>query len=272
MSTGQLKHSTGYRREPANHPFRQAHPFAPVRKKFLGAMLQETGDYEIDDSLVTIFDQLNEESCVSNGWTAHVMILLALEFKVAPAILSRQFLYWTARCLDNCADEDDGCQVVDGGQSLMTSGICLETLWPYAPAEVLVSPPETAFFQASQNLLKNYYAFTDTGTQLGADIEAAIRANHPVPFGADIGQELDNYQGASIDPNYVFTAPATPIGGHCQLITGVRYVNGARQWKVRNSWSALWGINGYSWWADSYVLGSASSAHCTATNMPALAA
>jgi hypothetical protein len=216
------------------------------------AVANQNEDYEIDDSLIAIFDQLNEESCVSNAWDAHLLILLLIELGKAAPALARQFLYWTARCVTGDQIADAGCYTRSGAVALASTGICLETYFPYDTTKVLVSPPQEAFFNASNNLLQTYYNLNETGSQLADDLETAVKANRTVVFGTEIGQDLLDYQGTP-DPNYIFMPPATSKGGHALVCSGVRRVNGRRSFKIRNSWSAAWGLGGYAWFDESYM-------------------
>lgn len=238
------------------------------------AVANDTEDYEIDDGHIPIFDQLAEDSCVANAWTADLMILLYMQMQVVPATLSRQFLYWTARCISVQQSVDGGTYLRNGAQALSTTGICLESYFPYNPSMVLTSPPEAAFFNASNNLLLQggYYAVTDMGTALADDLETAIKANHPPVFGTQVGQDFMSYYG-NADPNYVFNAPTANIaGGHALCLTGVRRLNGNRQFKVRNSWNDTWGLGGYAWFSEAYIISTISSDFWVGTQMKALAA
>ncbi len=231
-------------------------------------------DYEIDDSKIVVFDQLNEDSCVANAWTAELLILMYIEFGQVPAMLSRQFLYWTARCLSIQQSVDGGTFLRNGAKALATTGICLENIWPYDVAKVLTSPDEEAFFDASNNLLLGYYSVTDIGLALADDLETAIKANHPVVFGTQVGQEFMDYTGAAADVNKVFDAPEINIkGGHALCLSGVRRLKGNRQFKVRNSWSNQWGLGGYCWFSEEYIINTMSSDFWVGTrmNLPAAA-
>jgi C1A family cysteine protease len=231
------------------------------------AVANENEDYEIDDSKIDINDQLQEESCVANAWEAKLRILLYFELsKVEPA-LARQFLYWTARCLTGDQLFDAGCYTRSGAVALSSTGICPESYWPYDPSKVLTSPPEEAFFNASNNLLQAYYNIDSTGTQRGDDIETALKANRAVVFGTEVGQDLQSYWAQNADPNFVFNPPATSVGGHALVITGVRRLNGVRQFKVRNSWSKGWGLLGYFWASETYIVWDQSTGFYVGTLM-----
>ena len=242
-------------------------PFAMIREAVIAAaVVSPNEDYEIDDKAVPPFDQLNESSCVVNAWTGAAMILQSLEAgDTARTMLSRQFLYWTARCLTGSQKTDGGTYLRSGAKALAATGICGETDWPYNPAKVVISPGEAAFMEASNNKIKGYYSLTVGGSDRLNDMEACIKVNHPVPFGTQVGQELEDYDG---NPNTIFNAPSSSLGGHALLVVGVRRFSGVRSWKIRNSWSPSWGLGGYFWASDSYMSAPMTSDLWVATYMP----
>lgn len=235
-------------------------PFRLIREHmFAATVAPQDEDYEIDDSHVEVFDQLSEASCVANAWTAVIEVLEFLEFKVTVTPRSRQFLYWTARCLTGSQKFDNGTYLRSGAKALASTGICSEIDWAYNPSKVLVSPPAKAFLQASNNRLKAYYAIQSTGDDRLADMELAVHANHPVTFGTQVGMDLEQYEGSAADKNKIFDYPITSAGGHALAVMGVRRVMGRRSWKIRNSWGRGWGLNGYFWASDSYMRSSGTS-------------
>lgn len=262
----------GYLKDPPNPNDRR---FATIRSPFKDmAVANDTEDYEINDGAITIFDQGQEDSCVANAWIADLMILLYLQTGLVPDMLSRQFVYWTARCVSQQQTVDGGTFLRNGAQALSTTGVCTEQYFPYNPSMVLTSPPEAAFFNASNNLLLagGYYSVTDLGEALCDDLETAIKANHPPVFGTQVGQDFMNYFGSNMNPNYIFDAPTANIaGGHALLLAGVRRVNGNRQFKVRNSWSDQWGINGYAWFSEEYLMNNITNDFWVGTQMKLLA-
>ena len=249
--------------------------FSKIRDemKSMGAN-DTTADYDIDDSAIPIYDQEDEGSCASNTAIGDLEILQSLENRVkgvpqTPAVrLSRQFQYWAARTLAGTQLMDAGSTCRANYKALNVTGTCSELSFPYNPAMMLVSPGLAAYKEASNNLLVAYYSIVDFDAQFCTDVETAIRADHPVTIGTDVIAALDNYDG---NPNTVFDPPSiydTTAQGHALLIVGVRRVSSVRRWKIRNSWSKAWGINGYCFFSDAYLMSSLTTDSWVGTQMP----
>lgn len=227
--------------------------FETVRSNFVDAAVERTDEYDIPQ-YTPISNQLQAGTCTVNAWCDALEILLGLELLAekkdpTPEQLSRLHLYWISRCYEGTQKVDKGTSIATAGEQLKTIGVCPERLWPYDLTKLFTSPPLETFNVASDNMIVGLYSIDSTGKQRADDVEAAIRANHPVPFGTFIGADYQAYQGADVvfDP---------PVGGdpHAQLIVGVRRrSDGLREFKVRNSWSDQWGSAGHAWISERYL-------------------
>jgi C1A family cysteine protease len=199
---------------------------------------------------VPVFDQLDLSSCVANSTCIALMILSQVANNSFTA-LSRLMIYWNARVYTQDTDKDQGTFIHLAFQSLASLGVCEETVWPYDASEVFAQPPLDAYKQGNDNTISTFYEITSTGAQRVSDIELAIRANHPVVFGTNVGQDLEDYNG---DPTVVFSAPTTSLGGHAIAAIGVRINSaGQREFLIRNSWGSGWGIGGCAWFSSAYM-------------------
>jgi C1A family cysteine protease len=235
-----------------------------------GLAAANTGSaYTIPNS-VPIFDQGQLDSCVANSTCAGFEILANIANSSDTTALSRLFLYWNARVYIQSTNQDAGCYIHDALNSLSTLGICEESLWPYDESEVLVQPPIAAYQQGNANTIIGFSQITDTGTTLGDSVELAVRANHPVVFGTLVSNEYAEYDGNGIGVVWDIPNENDLAGGHAQLIVGVQYVSGARQFLVRNSWGSSWSDNGTAWFTEAYIEWSQTSDIFVATLMPNL--
>jgi C1A family cysteine protease len=207
-------------------------------------------------------------SCAANAGADMWEILYGLEHPGHFIQLSRLFLYWNARLYTQDTGKDDGTYIHNVMDSLTKMGVCLESTWPYDTSKVFAQPNQIAYKQGDDNTFNNYYQIISYDNDRLGDIESAIRANHPVIFGTQVGQELMDYTG---DPNKVFNFPKVSKGGHAMLITGVRTnTQGKKEFYIRNSWGIGWGINGHAWFSSDYIENDDTSDIFVGTLMPDL--
>lgn len=232
-----------------------AYPFARVHDMFsrrAAAISSDAGDYNVPDGQVAIKDQMNLGSCVLNGLASSVEIQLALEGN-AWTDLSRLWLYWLCSVAQGTLGQDTGTEVALAVERAIAAGVCEERVWKYTddPAAFFVPPPAAivAALEGSDNQPKAFYSIdTADGLSKAEQCETAIRANHCPQVGSPVDATIQGYR-----PGQVLTRPGAIIGGHSWLLTGVRRVNGQRQFKCRNSWGASYGDAGYFWIDESFV-------------------
>lgn len=218
-----------------------------------------------------ISNQYNIGSCAANAGCDMWEILYGLEDPKNVFQLSRLFLYWNARLYTKDTDKDDGTYIHNVMDSLTKTGVCRESTWPYITSKVFTQPSIMAYKEGDDNSFNTFYQIVRWDDDRLDDIEAAVRANHPVIFGTQVGNELLNYVSG---PDKVFELPKTSIGGHAMLITGVRInAMGKREFLIRNSWGESWGLAsypGHAWFSADYIKASETSDIFVGTRMAAL--
>jgi C1A family cysteine protease len=119
-------------------------------------------------------------------------------------------------------------------------GICLEKYWPYDVSTWNKMPSFIAMQKATARKIRNYYSITETGDSRIEIIIQALRAKHPVVFGAEVSKEWQSYNG-----KYTL-GPTTKnsLGGHAMVIVGHTPEKG---FIIKNSWGSSWGEGGFGY-------------------------
>lgn len=241
-------HPTATLRRDAPKSYRS---FSKVADSFVAK--SSAPDYSVPDDKVPVFDQGQLGACVLNATCAAAEILLSIEgLPYVP--LSRLWLYWLCSKSQGTLGEDTGTEVALAVDRADKLGFCSEALWAYTDdaAKFFVPPADAlvAVLEGADNQLTATVKIDAMGSAKADQIEAAIRADHTPIFGTPVDGKIQSYQ-----PGQVLTRPsdAAIIGGHSMLFTGVRRVNGARQFKIRNSWSADYGEDGRLWIDESFA-------------------
>lgn len=230
------------------------------RFRLCRAALQDmgsTGDEFHIPEFTPISDQSYIGSCVANAGVDMLEMLRGLDLlrqapDETPTVeqLSRLFLYWISRCVTGDQKLDKGTYIRNAMSQCMTVGVAPEKFWEYDIGQVFTSPPLWVFNAASDNKINGLFRIDSYGDERSDDVETAVRANHPVVFGTAVGVEYQQYRGGG----NAFEAPNHSIGGHAQIIVGVRRrLDGKREFLVRNSWSEEWGDAGHAWISEQYL-------------------
>lgn len=215
------------------------------------------GDHIIP-GLPPLLDQLNLGSCAANAGAGALEILLNNEGALRQ--LSRLHLYWIARAVDGTTTEDAGTYLSSIVQQMHKIGVCDESVWTYEPdalvthagnrvKKFICPPPVESDIRASENRVSGYYRINTTGAQRLADITTAIRANHPVIFGTEVGDGFIKTKG--ITP--VLPDPKDMQGGHATCLVGVQTIAGRQSFMDKNSWGPGWAAGGYCWLDQDYM-------------------
>jgi len=189
-------------------------------------------------------------SCVGNAVVGALELLESVE-GLPYVELSRLFPYYNARSDMNEVDKDEGCNISIAMGTLNRHGVCREILWPYDVTNVFMQPSVKAYIDGFKHRASNSFKIMSYGQELYESIVTALRANHPVVFGAQIYSSLLKSTGPVALP------AGTSIGRHAMLIVGVDTTVNA--FIVRNSWGQFWGDQGYCYIPIDYVLNSAEA-------------
>jgi C1A family cysteine protease len=178
--------------------------------------------------------------------------------------MSRLFLYKVTREFLGLTG-DTGAYLRSTMGSLALFGTPPEKYWPYDIAKFEDEPPAFSYAFGNDFQALTYYRLDPAGTtgdQVLAQVKAHLAAGQPAMFGFTVYATI---QKPSKPGDIPFpSAGENVLGGHAIVAAGY---DDARQVKnpidgsvktgairIRNSWSASWGEDGYGWLPYEYVL------------------
>ena len=185
----------------------------------------------------SIEDQGRLGSCTGNAIAGAIELLMKRNNKFAD--ISRLFIYYYERLLENTVNYDSGAYIRDGIKACYTYGAATENLWPYDISKFRNRPSIDAVNDAKKRKVKLYERVSDFNGVINA-----IDNGYPVTIGFDVYSSFDSPAVArtGIMP-YPNTKKEKLLGGHAVLIVGYNKNNDT--FIVRNSWGKYWGDNGY---------------------------
>lgn len=252
-----IRQNFGWKKDPTDARDRKFSALAPKLK-----IVSADAEYRIFER-TPISDQYDVGSCVANAGCDAFEIIYGLEYPTQPVPqLSRLYAYWIARLLTGDTTRDEGTYLRSLFAQFTKIGVCLETSWPYGPHDmisvhgvpterVFAPPGLKANMEADSNKFTGYYSIDTVDEARLDNVEAAVRADHPVVFGTALASSFGYADG-----NTVLRPPANDneiAGRHAMIVTGVRWVNGRREFYWRNSWGENWGVLGHIWVDQSYM-------------------
>jgi len=185
-------------------------------------------------------DQLHLGSCVGQAVVGAYELLLNKVDNKKFIDLSRLFVYYNARLLDNAVDEDVGAYVRDGIKAVNKYGVCSELAWPYLIERFAQPPNIESYEDAQRRLIKKYYRIENI-----KDIVDALNADNPVVTSMNV---YDSFDDLDYSKNYILPMPKATenlIGGHA--VTFVGYDLPKKLFLARNSFGTDWADGGYFW-------------------------
>jgi C1A family cysteine protease len=187
-----------------------------------------------------IEDQLHLGSCVGQAVVGAYELLLNKTDRKKYTDLSRLFVYYNARLLDDSVSEDVGAYVRDGIKAVNKYGICSELSWPYLIERFARTPSIQSYEDAKHRLIKQYYKIQDI-----KDMVDALNANSPVVTSLNVYDSFYDLESPGV---YILPMPEPRenlIGGHAVSFVG--YNLPKKLFLARNSFGVDWGDEGYFW-------------------------
>jgi len=238
MAKSSEKHVYGWKRQlPDHRDFRIEH-------LNIGA-LPDAVDLRPSDPAP--YDQLQTGSCTGNGIAGVIQHLFITE-KLPVWTPSRLFIYYNERALEGTVDTDAGADIRDGIKTVVATGVCPETEWPYIESKFAVKPDPKCYTDALQNIVQQYLSL---GQNLPT-LKSKLVQGFPIVFGITV---YDSFESDAVASTGIVPMPKPTedcLGGHCVVIVG--YDDSKSAFLVRNSWGVNWGEGGYFWLPYAYVL------------------
>lgn len=190
-------------------------------------------------------DQSQLGSCSSNAVTNAYELLVKKERPDFFVELSRLFVYYNTRLLEDTLGTDAGATLRGSMQAAEKFGLCKESLWPYNINNFDVKPPKECYQDAKQRTIKNYQRISNVGDMLDA-----LNNERPVVFGIDIFESFI-YLNKSESTVYVPMYKSQSLGAHAMSTEGYDLSKGV--FLAKNSFGTDWGDEGYCWIPFEYI-------------------
>jgi C1A family cysteine protease len=155
-------------------------------------------------------------------------------------IPSRLFIYYNERVIEGTVNEDAGAMIRDGMKTLVSDGVCNETLWPYNVCKFKKKPTSECYIAAKDNQVLQYLRLSPHTLY---DVKQCLALGYPVVFGFTV---FDSLMTPEVARTGIAPMPGpndSTLGGHAVMAVG--YDDSKNALIVRNSWGKNWGIDGY---------------------------
>ena len=188
---------------------------------------------DLRNKMPPVYDQGQLGSCTANAIGA------LFEYEDKDAFMpSRLFLYYNERAIEHTTSTDSGAMISDGIKSLITNGICQESLWPYNIAKFAVKPPATCYTTA----LKYRALSAHNVAQDVTSMKTCLANGFPIVVGISV---YSSFESQDVATSGIVPMPGQNeqcLGGHAVVCLGWTANN---YWIMRNSWGTSWGQKGY---------------------------
>jgi C1A family cysteine protease len=199
-----------------------------------------------------IYDQGYIGSCTGNAIAGALQYeRMRHNLSDSDRVPSRLMIYYGEREMEGTVSSDAGGYLRDGIKFAASVGACYEDGpdgWPYDPKSWSVKPAPACYTAAVRDRVITYSAVQQATQQ----ICGALAAGDPVIFGFTVYPAFDSPEVARTGRVPLPAPGDAPLGGHAVLIVG--YDLAERNFLIRNSWGAGWGLKGYFLMPFEYVL------------------
>lgn len=184
-----------------------------------------------------IFNQGDLNSCTSNALVGTLQFLEKKD-KKEYIELSRLFVYYDQRVVENTINIDIGAKLRDGIKTLAKLGVCSETCWPYNIQNFAVQPGHRCYREAANHMILTYYRINTLD-----EMKHCLDNGYPFVFGFSVYQSMETEEVAQTGIVNMPTADESLLGG--LTVTCVGYDDNTNRFLVRNSRGINWGQKGY---------------------------
>lgn len=152
--------------------------------------------------------------------------------------VSRLFIYYNERVLEDTVDYDSGASLRNGIKTLCKKGYCWESSWPYLIDLFSKKPPLRCYREAKSHCIQSYHRIMVLSEML-----TCLADGFPFVFGFAVYESFETQRVAKTGVVAMPKKDERLLGGHAVMAVG--YDQKARRFLVRNSWGKGWGQAGY---------------------------
>jgi hypothetical protein len=222
-------------------------------KSYTGERLGATAlppKVDLRQYMTKVEDQENTNSCTANAVAGAYEYLVKRYMGEKAYDVSRLFIYYNARSLDESEElADEGSVIGLAIEGLKQYGACSEETWPFETDSVNEEPSSEAYEEASEFVIED--------TELvPTDLDAwrrCLAEGYPIIFGLSLYNSFDSHRkkGLVSMPSSAESSRGTH-SGHAMLCVG--YSDTDKVFIVRNSWGHGWGDKGYCYIPYRYII------------------
>lgn len=220
-----------------------------------GVKRKDSGKFDNLPQKVDLREHLTEvemqvgNSCVANAF-AGAYEYLAKRNNGDSADISRLYIYYNARWLEDEQDKDCGSVMYHAIEGLKEYGACSEELWPNDETMILDEPDQPAYDHGSNFKIIDA-EFIETNLDLW---KHTLAEGYPIAFCLNT---FNSFDAANRNKGRVpMPKPSDNVrkthGWHAMLCVG--YSDPDKVFIVRNSWGKEWGDNGYCYIPYDYII------------------
>lgn len=198
--------------------------------------------------LTSVEEQIGN-SCVANAMAGAYEYLAKRELGEA-ADVSRLYIYFNARYMDDMHDDDAGAYMQSAINGLIEYGACSEELWPNNEDSINDEPPAEAYEHGAYfKVVDKEYIETDLDLW-----RETLAEGYPIAFALNTFDSFDDAcknKGRVPMPRKTDNTRDTH-GWHAMLCVGYSDID--KVFIVRNSWGKQWGDKGYCYIPYDYMM------------------
>lgn len=189
--------------------------------------------------LSPVVDQGELGSCTANAIVSGLREYLENVSNQKFITLSRLYLYWWERFIENTVNEDSGAYIRDGMKVLKQLGCSPETDYPYVISTFTNEPSPKAIMDGVSYTINEYKRVLNLNA-----LKISLAEGLPVVTGIKI---YSSFESDVVAKTGIVPMPDLNkdqlLGGHAVLAVG--YDDSKQQVIMRNSWGKDWGDKGY---------------------------
>lgn len=211
-----------------------------------GPLTDVPAKVDLREHCSVVENQYQVGSCTANSVVGALEYLDKKEGSDLVEDLSRLFVYYNTRTIENTVELDQGATLRNTIKALAEIGTCREDMWPYVPERFATKPDQACYDYAKNHTIVDYSRIVSF-----QDMIRCLASGYPFVFGFQVYNE---FEGPLVAKTGVLNLPGPTeycCGGHA--VTAVGYDMDAGTVLVRNSWGSSWGQGGYFTMPFAYI-------------------